>query len=266
MLISTLLYLALGAISGVLAGLFGVGGGVIIVPVLIYAFNKQGISSEYLTHLAVGTSLAVICISSLSSTLAHHKKHAVLWSVVKAMVPGLFFGVVVGVYLVLKISSDSLQWMIGCYLLLVALQMVFEIMPSRQSVLPHKKIILGAGAGIGFFSAMFGIGGGSLTVPFLSYFGVSMRQAVATSAACGVPIAFIAVITYLLMGLGQQHLPRWSIGYVYLPAFFGIALLSAPFAKLGVYIAQQLPQHILKRLFALLLVIIGSSLIMNNVG
>jgi hypothetical protein len=266
MLITSLLYLVLGAAAGLLAGLFGVGGGVIIVPVLIYAFTQQGLSVDYLTHLAVGTSLAVICISSLSSTLAHHKTQSVLWPSVRAMTPGILVGVVIGVYTVLQISGVRLQWLIGCYLILVAIQMGFNLMPFRQTTLPNKPALMGAGVGIGWLSAMFGIGGGSLTVPFLSYFGVAMRQAVATSAACGVPIAFMAVISNVYMGFGNKTLPEWSLGYVYLPAFIGIALLSAPFAKLGAHLAQRLPQIILKRSFATFLVIIGSSLIWKSLG
>lgn len=266
MLSTLLIYLSLGAAAGLLAGLFGVGGGVIIVPVLIYAFTQQGFSPEFLTHMAVGTSLAVICVSSLSSVRAHHKNRLVLWPVVKSMAPGLMLGVAVGVYTVVHIPGVSLQWIIGIYLLLVALQMGFGIMPARDAVLPDAKVLASVGTVIGWLSAMFGIGGGSLTVPFLCYFGTRMQQAVATSAACGVPIALMGVISNSAIGFGKAGLPAWSLGYIYVPAFLGIALLSAPFAKAGAHLAQRLPARILKRLFAVFLAIIGSSLIIKTLG
>lgn len=267
MLITFAIYLLLGAAAGLLAGLFGVGGGVIIVPVLIYAFARQGLSPEYLTHMAVGTSLAVICISSISSTLAHQKNRLILWPVVKNMAPGLMLGVVMGVYTVLQIPGVLLQSIIGVFLMLVSVQLGFAITPIRENtVFPAAKVLATAGMGIGWLSAMFGIGGGSLTVPFLSYFGARMQQAVATSAACGVPIALMGVISNAVMGWHNANLPVWSVGYVYVPAFLGIALLSAPFAKVGAGLAQRLPAIILKRLFAAFLAIIGALLIYKTLG
>lgn len=260
------IYLFLGATAGLLAGLFGVGGGVIIVPVLIYAFTLQGIPDEWLTHMAVGTSLAVICISSMSSVLAHQKNKSILWPVVKSMAPGLMIGVMLGVLTIVQIPGASLQWIIGAYLLLMAVQMGFELMPERDSPLPGRNGLSGAGVGIGWLSAMFGIGGGSLTVPFLSYYGTRMQQAVATSAACGVPIALMGAFSNGIAGSLQKGLPEWSVGYIYVPAFLGIAILSAPFARLGAKLAQQLPARKLKRLFAIFLAIIGSSLILKTIG
>ena len=266
MLTLLVIYLFLGAAAGLLAGLFGVGGGVVIVPVLIYAFSQQGFSPDFLTHMAVGTSLAVICVSSASSTMAHHKKGMVAWPVVRSMAPGLLLGVILGVYVVIRIPGASLQWIIGVYLLFVALQMGFNLMPTRQANLPQNKMLAFAGTGIGMLSAMFGIGGGSLTVPFLSYFGVSMQRAVATSAACGIPIAVMGAVSNVYAGWAREDLPAGSAGYVFLPALVGIAVLSAPFARVGAKIAHQLPAHILKRLFAIFLVMIGSSLIYKGLG
>lgn len=265
-MLSTLItYLLLGAVAGLLAGLFGVGGGVIIVPVLVYAFASQGFAPEYLTHMAVGTSLAVICISSLSSARSHHRKGMVLWPVVRHMAPGLLLGVAAGVYTVMQIPGSSLQWMIGIFLWLMAVQLGFALMPVRKSSLPAAKLQAGVGVAIGWLSALFGIGGGSLTVPFLSYFGVRMQQAVATSAACGVPIAFMGLVGNVWAGR-HEVLPEGSLGYVYLPAFLGIALLSAPFANLGARLAHRLPADVLRRLFACFLVMIGSSLIYKAWG
>lgn len=255
------LYLALGAFAGLLAGLFGVGGGAVIVPVLIYAFAKQGLSADVLTHMAVGTSLAVICLTSISSVRAHHKNGFVDWPTVKIMAPGLVAGVVLGVYTAVQIPGPVLQWIIGSYLCLVAVQMGFNLMPQGHNLRLTGRLKLAAGTVIGWVSALFGIGGGSLTVPFLSFFAVRMQTAVATSAACGFPIAVAGAISNIVAGSGVQALPDGSLGYVYLPAFFGIALMSLPFAKLGANLAKNLPAILLKRFFAVFLVIIGGSLI-----
>ena len=266
MLTVIILYILLGALAGFIAGLFGMGGGVIIVPTLVYAFTQQGMSIEILTHMAVGTSLAVICVSSVSSVLAHHKNDFVIWSVVKSMAPGLILGVMLGVYTVVHIPGPTLQWVIGFYLVTVAIQMGFEIMPSGDRALPGGKGLFSAGGLVGWVSAMFGIGGGSLNVPFLSYFGMRMQNAVATAAACGMPIAIAGAISNAFAGMQTEGLPEWSLGYIYLPAFVGIAFMSIPFAKLGAKLAKKLPGLILKRLFAVFLAIIGSSLIVTAVG
>ena len=261
-----LLYLLVGILAGFLAGLFGLGGGVIVVPALVFAFTHQGMPVETLTHMAVGTSFAVICVSSVSSVRAHHKNGFVLWPVVGKMAPGLVLGVALGVFTVIHIPGQTLQWLIGAYLLLVALQMVTASASASERSLPDGKWLFSAGGVIGWVSALFGIGGGSLSVPFLSHFGARMQNAVATSAACGVPIAFAGAISNMVAGISRQGLPEWSLGYVYLPAFLGIALMSAPFAKLGAGLAKRLPSHLLKRLFALFLAIIGSSLILKATG
>lgn len=267
MLTTVLLYLVLGAFSGLLAGLFGVGGGAIIVPVLIYAFSRQGMPPEVLSHMAVGTSLAVICLTSISSVRTHHRNGFVLWNSFKLMAPALIVGVLVGVYTVVQIPGWMLQWIIGSYLCLVALQMGFQLMPSA-----HMDTRLGAGrltvAGgvIGWASAIFGIGGGSLTVPFLSYHGIRMQNAVATAAACGFPIAVAGALANIVAGWSVPDLPASTLGYVYLPAFLGIALMSLPFARLGANLAKNLPAAMLRRFFAVFLAIIGASLILRAGG
>lgn len=266
MLLTFAIYLLLGAAAGLLAGLFGVGGGVIIVPVLIFAFEHQGISPEWLTHMAVGTSFAVICVSSISSVLAHQKNKLILWGTVKSMIPGLMLGVVMGVYTAVQIPGSTLQWIIGIYLLLMAFQLGLQLMPISNAPLPGGIALSGVGALIGWLSALFGIGGGSMTVPFLSYFGVRMQQAVASSAACGVPIALMGAISNGYAGSLRDGLPEWSMGYIYMPAFLGVAILSAPFARLGAQMANRLPAILLRRLFALFLAIIGSSLILKTTG
>lgn len=252
-----LLYFAVGAVAGLAAGLFGVGGGVIIVPALIYAFSMQAMPVEILTHMAVGTSLAIICISSISSVLAHHKNDFVVWPVVKAMAPGLIIGVGLGVYTVVNIPGQTLQLIMGVFLSIIGLQMGFKLMPVSQRQLPNSIGLAGFGIFSGWVSALFGIGGGSLNVPFLSFFGLRMQQAVATSAACGMPIALAGAFGNTVAGWGHVQMPALSLGFIYLPAFAGIAIMTAPFAKVGAALAKKLSPVQLKRIFAVFLVIIG---------
>jgi len=260
------LYLAVGAFAGVIAGLFGVGGGVVIVPALIYAFGLQAMPVEVLTHMAVATSLSVICITSVSSVLAHHRNGFVLWPVVKHMVLGLVVGSVIGVQFASLLQGPVLQMLIGCFLLLVAIQMGFALMPEGRQPLPQGFALLPVASFIGGLSAMFGIGGGSLTVPYLSIKGVKMQKAVATSAACGFPIALASALSNAVVGLDKTAEIEWSLGFIYLPALLGIGLMSAPFAKVGAMLAKRLPAAKLKRLFAVFLVIIGSLMMLKSQG
>lgn len=266
MLLTMMFYLFFGAFAGLIAGLFGVGGGVIIVPALIYAFTSQGVSVDVLTHMAVGTSLAIICVTSISSVLAHHKNGFVMWPVVKSMAPGLVIGGIVGVQLASMITGVHLQLIIGSFLLLVAVQMGFGLVPEGKKSLPNMLGLLPVAGVIGALSSLFGIGGGSLTVPYLSIMGTKMQKAVATSAACGVPIAFAGAIGNIYWGQAQSHDIELAWGFVYLPAFFGVAVMSAPFAKVGANLAKHLPAKKLKQLFAVFLVIIGSLMILKSQG
>jgi len=251
------MYLLLGACSGVLAGLFGIGGGLVIVPVLVFVFTAQGIDHDVLTHLAVGTSLAAIFFTSINSVLAHNKKQAVMWSKVIWLGAGILFGSAFGGVTAAYIPGEYLQKIIGVFALLMSFQMFSGWRPSMQSTHLSKSLMTFSGGVIGWASAIFGIGGGSLMVPFLTWKGVDIKRAVATSAACGLPIALSGALSFIYMGWQQEALPQYSIGFVYLPALFGIALTSFFFARLGAKLAHQMNPVMLKRLFALLLVIVG---------
>jgi len=252
-----MLFLVLGAAAGLLAGLFGVGGGLIIVPVLVFAFTAQGFDVELLTHMAVGTSLASIIFTSLSSAYAHHKKGALNMSVVRPMAFGTIVGSALGAWTAEAISGPMLQKIIGVFALLMAVQIALDLRPKASGGLPGRNGLGAAGGVIGWAAAIFGIGGGSLSVPFLLWRGQTMQQAVAVSAACGLPIALSGAVSFATLGSKASGLPDWSLGYIYLPALLGIALLSVPFAKLGANLAHRLPQLLLKRLFALLLLCVG---------
>lgn len=256
-----LAYMALGCFAGLLAGLFGLGGGLIIVAGLIYALTLQGVSGDVSTHIAVGTSLATIVVTSISSVRAHHLAGAVNWSVFRQLAPGIVLGSIAGVYMATNLSGAVLQLAIGCFVICVAVQMSFDPKSGPSRSLPGGSVCLGVGGGIGLLSAMFGIGGGSLTVPFLSYYKLTMQRAVATSAACGLPLAVAGALTNLAAGWNRPGLPEWSTGYIYWPAFCGIVLTSALFAKYGARLAHRLPTRVLRRSFAIVLLFIGSSFV-----
>lgn len=254
-----LLYLLLGAAAGLLAGLFGVGGGLVIVPVLVFSFAAQGMSPEILTHLAVGTSLATIIFTSINSLLEHHRKGAVRWPLFRWLTVGILAGSVLGALTAAAIQGPWLQKIIGTFAVIIAVQLALDLKPKGSRDVPGTPGLVAAGGVIGWASAIFGIGGGSLTVPFLAWRRVAMQQAVATSAACGLPIAIAGTLSFIWTGWGHAQLPPWSLGFIYLPALVGIAVTSMFFARIGARLAHRLSPRLLKRLFALLLFAVGLS-------
>ena len=259
------IYLLIGAFAGLVAGLFGVGGGLIIVPILILSFTLQGLSTDVLTHLAIGTSLATIIVTSLSSVMAHHGKGAVDWDVFMKMAPGIVLGAWLGSLTADHLSGTVLQLLIGCLAILVALKMIFGLQTNSSGTLPGPPMLFVSGGVIGWVSTIFGIGGGSLSVPFFIRCNLVMQRAVATSSACGLPIAVAGAMGNMWQGWGETSLPSWSLGYVYLPAFLGIICTSAVCAKLGANLAHRLPGDKLKKLFALFLLAIGIQFILRNI-
>lgn len=258
-----LFYLLLGAFAGVMAGLLGVGGGLIIVPALAWIFQHQQIAETALMHLAIGTSLATIIATSISSVRAHHQRGAVLWPTVWRLTPGIVTGAWLGAAVADALSSFALQKVFAVFVLLMAAQMGFGAKPAPHRDLPKTAGMLATGGVIGAVSAIVGIGGGSLTVPFLSWCNVPIRQAVATSAACGLPIALAGALGFVVTGLNAPGLPAWSLGYVYGPALLGVALTSMLFAPLGARLAHTLPTEMLKKIFAAFLAVIGVKMLLG---
>ena len=255
-----LVYPAAGALAGVLAGLFGVGGGAVIVPILIFLFKAQSLAPEVIAKLAIGTSFATIVVTAMSAVHSHHRRGNVDWAIVRTMSPGLVIGVVLGAIVATDLNGAVLEWLVGLFLALIGLQMLFSLAPQASGPMPPRPIQLAAGGGIGFASAFFGIAGGSMTVPFLSACSQPMRRAVATSAACGIPIAVFGAASYLLRGQSDPALPALSLGYVYLPAMLGIAIASLPCAQLGARMASHFPERLMKRCFAIMLLIVAAQL------
>ncbi|MBY0233637.1 MAG: sulfite exporter TauE/SafE family protein [Burkholderiaceae bacterium] len=261
------LYLAMGAGAGVLAGLLGVGGGIVIVPLLLLVFptlpwgGAQGASAAHLAHLALGTSLASIVFTSISSVRAHHLRGAVDWALVRRMAPGLLLGTLAGTVVASRLSTPALKAVFVAFSLYVGVQMLLNARPKASRELPGPAGLHAAGGAIGVFSSLVGIGGDSVAVPFMSWCSVPIHRAIATSAALGFPIALAGSVGYILNGLHAaqqgQVLPPLSLGYVYLPALLGLAGASVLTAPLGAKLAHALPVARLKQVFALLLLGLG---------
>jgi uncharacterized membrane protein YfcA len=263
LLSTSLLYLTLGAFAGVMAGLLGVGGGLIIVPALAWIFHHQHISDAVIMHLAIGTSLATIVVTSISSVRAHQRRGAVLWPVFWRLTPGIVIGAWVGAAIADALPSAVLSKIFAVFVLAVAAQMGFGAKPAPHRELPGAMGMAAVGGVIGAVSTIVGIGGGSLTVPFLTWCNTTIRQAVATSAACGLPIALAGALGFIVTGFNTSSLPAWSLGYVYGPALLGITVTSMLSAPLGARLAHTLPTQILKRVFAIFLAIIGVRMLLN---
>jgi uncharacterized membrane protein YfcA len=254
-------YICLGSVAGVLAGLLGVGGGIVIVPMLIFTFTAQHLPAELIQHLALGTSLATIMFTSLSSLRSHHAKGAVNWPVVRRITPGILCGTLAGATVAARLSGSFLKGFFVLFTFFVAWQMLLDAKPKASRQLPGRAGLFGTGAVIGSISSLVGIGGGSMSVPFLIWCNLPAHRAIGTSAAIGFPIALAGAVGYLLNGLGAAGLPPFTLGYIYLPALIGIAATSFLTAPLGAALAHSLPVPILKRGFALLLVATGAKML-----
>ena len=239
--------LAVGLVAGFLAGLLGVGGGLVIVPALLWVFHLIGVLPEVQQHLAIGTSLATIIFTGMASVRAHHLKGAVRWDVVRRITPGILLGTFVGAQIAY----------------LVAAQMLLDFKPKPTRQLPKIAAMTAMGGLIGVVSSWVGIGGGSLSVPFLSHCNVPVKTAIATSSAIGVPIAIAGALGFIVSGWSTPSLPSGSLGFVYLPALLGIVIASFPMAKVGAAAAHRLPVPVLKKCFAALLIILACKMLLS---
>lgn len=253
MLSSIAVFLVAGAVAGVLSGLFGVGGGLILVPVLTFVLPHLGAPPEAVVQTAIGTSLAVIACHSIASAHAHHGRGGVLWDVVRRMAPGFAIGSFAGAYVAHLLPGEVLKRIVATGALLIAAQMALDLRPKTARPLPGAAGQALAGGVIGIASALVGIGGGSLTVPFLSWRSVEMKQAVGTSAACGIVIAFAGAVGFALTGLAAATHAPYSLGYVQLPGFFTLMIASVSTSGFGAKLAHHLPARVLKRAFAVFL-------------
>ena len=258
-----LLYVATGIFAGFLAGLLGVGGGLVIVPVLAFIFAAQGFPAAQIMHLALGTSLASIMFTSISSLRTHHAHGAVNWRVVRGITPGIVAGTLGGTVVAAQLSTTFLKMFFVVFLYYVATQMILNIKPKPSRELPGKAGMFGAGSVIGAVSSLVGIGGGTLSVPFMTWCNVKLHQAIGTSAAIGFPIAAAGAAGYVANGWALGTLPAYSLGFVYLPALAGLAVASVLTAPFGARLAHRLPVARLKKFFALLLYVLGTRMLFS---
>jgi len=250
-------YMALGAIAGILAGLFGIGGGIIVVPALVLAFNLQGINPEIVFYMAIATSLANIIFTSLGAIRTHQKKRAIQWHLVKPIAVGMFGGSIIGVNTALAIPATYLQATFGAFAIFLSLRMMFLQLDAGKLRLPGIIGLGVAGAMIGWVSALFGIGGGNFLVTWLSNRRLVIQKAVATASACGFAIAIAGAVSNATLGWGNPMLPSYSVGYIYLPALLGIVSTSVVAAAYGSKIAHRLSPQMLSRMFAWMLLLMG---------
>jgi uncharacterized membrane protein YfcA len=248
--------------TGLLAGMLGVGGGIVVVPALLFLYDLEGLPVDFAVLSAIGTSLAAICFTSVSSALAHHRRKAVEWRLVGLIAPGVVAGSFFGAFVATALPTTLLRLVFVIFLVLVCARMLGRRdhgaadKPARRAGTPE---LIAAGSGIGILSALVGIGGGSLTVPYLLSLGTKMHRAVGTSAAIGFPIAVAGAAGYAIQH-GDLGAHPHAIGFIYLPALFGIAIPSMLFAPLGARLAHALPVARLRRAFAVFLLIVAAKL------
>lgn len=244
----------LGLCTGFLAGLLGIGGGMLMVPFITLIMSARGVSPDLAVKMAIATSMATIVFTSVSSVRAHHKRGAVRWDIVKLLAPGIVLGAAVaslGVFSMLKGSWLALFF--AAFVAFSATQMLLEKKPAASRTMPGPAGQLAAGGVIGFLSGLVGAGGGFISVPFMTWCNVAVHNAVATSAALGFPIALANALGYIVAGQAVQGVPQGSLGYIFLPALAVIACASVLMAPLGVRAAHALPVKQLKRVFAFVL-------------
>ena len=256
-------YLAIGLAVGFLAGLLGIGGGMVMVPMLVFVFTAKGFPGEHMMHLALATALATIAFTSLSSVRAHHRHGGVDWAVARTMAPGIVVGSLAAALIAGFIPTRPLGVFFAGFMFYAAAQMFVEIKPRPGRQLPGKGGLFAAGAGIGAISSVLAAGGAFLSIPFLAWCNLPLKRAIGTAAANGFPIAVAGTIGYVAQGLRAPDLPQWSLGYVYLPALLLIVAASMPMAPLGARLAHRMPVKRLRVVFALMLFALGLRMLAN---
>jgi uncharacterized protein len=246
----------IGVLAGYLAGLLGIGGGFIVVPALTFLFLREAATAPWAIHMAVATSLATMLVTSLSSILAHHRRRAIRWPVVRSLAAGLVAGAVLGALIADALEAGALGRVFGFCAILAGLQLILGRNPTGERPLPGQPVVTLVGLSFGAISSLIGIGGGALMGPWQMWHGIRAQDAVATSAACGYPIALAGTLSFVVLGL-QDGMPGQALGYVHGPAFLGIALTSALAAPLGAATVHRLPPLLVRRIFGGFLALVG---------
>ncbi len=247
----------LGCFAGLTAGLLGIGGGLVIVPGLAYIFQFIDVPQRYIMQIAEGTSLAIMIPTTLRALFAHLRFGIAVWPVFVRMIVGVIVGAIAGAFLAHIVKSEVLSILFGLFLLYMAFRLWFVLTPNPAHQLPGPLGLNLFGVIVGLKSGLLGIGGGVLTIPFLTRWNVSIREAVAVSNAVSFTVAIIGTISFMISGHLVGGLPKWSTGYVYWPAWLPVALVSLLVAPLGVKLSHILSPNVLKRIFAVFLLIVA---------
>ncbi|GAA4026253.1 sulfite exporter TauE/SafE family protein [Actimicrobium antarcticum] len=251
-------FLVLGSAVGFAAGLLGIGGGMLLVPFITALLTYKAFPKELIIHMAIATSLATIMFTSVSSVIAHHRRGAVRWDVVRLLAPGILVGSWIGPWIGKQMNSSGLALFFAVFVALSATQMLFDKKPAGTRGLPRGVGMFGAGGVIGVLAGLVGAGGGFISVPFMTWCNVKIHNAVATSAALGFPIALAGTLSNVYFGMSMPDLPPGSLGFIYLPALLVVSLASVVTAPLGAKAAHALPVKTLKKVFAVTLYALAS--------
>lgn len=262
-----LLLAATGAFAGVLAGLLGVGGGIVLVTAFFYVFTALGYDGPQLMQICLATSLATIIVTSVRSVMAHHGRGAVDWAVLKGWAPGIAVGALAGVVVAALLRTSTLQAIFATLAFLVALYMAFGRADWRLGKrMPQGPVVWAVSPVVGLLSVLMGIGGGSFGVPFMTLHGVSMHRAVATAAGFGVIIAVPSVVGFLFLDVAPEGRPPFTIGAVNLPAFLLVIAMTLLTAPLGARMAHALDPRPLRRIFAVFLMLVAANMMRKALG
>jgi uncharacterized membrane protein YfcA len=256
-----LLYIIIGLLTGILAGLLGIGGGVITVPAMFYLFHLYDFPKEHLMHTCIATALATTLMTSLGSTWSHHKKKSILPSVLKTIIPGLIVGCIFGAVCSIFLSSKALQIFFGSMSILFAIYFFFPKLPPLHIADQPNRSLVFFGFIIGSLSSLLGVGGGIFILPVLLGYHVSLNNAVASSSAGTLVTAFTGTVIYLFIAQGQIPLPN-SIGYINIPAFLGMGISSLCTTSLGVKLSHVLSPSLIKKIFAIALGLTGLTMVL----
>lgn len=254
-------YAITGLSAGFMAGYLGIGGGLVLVPVLSWLFSRDPATAGMAVQMAVATSLATMLFTSMSSLLAHHRRGAIVWHLVRQMIPGLLAGALLGSVIADRIGDKALGMVFGIFALIVSLQMLRGTTRSGHRHLPGHIAVSATGFSIGTVSSLLGIGGGSITVPWLLWHGQRVQNAIATAAACGYPIAIAGTLGFMF--LGEGHPSSASTGYVHLPALAGVVVFSVLGAPLGVAAVHRSSPEVAKRVFAVFLLVVAVKMLLR---
>ena len=258
--------LILGSVAGFLAGLLGIGGGAMMVPFMIMVLSSKGMPAHHIVKMAIATSLATICFTSISSVRAHHRRGAVRWELVKWLAPGIVTGALVGAQVAKQLPSNALALLFAVFIGYSATQMFIDAKPKPTRQLPARAGMVGVGGVIGLMSSLVGAGGAFVSVPFMVACNVPIINAVATSAALGFPVALAGTLGYIIAGWSLHDMPPGTLGFLYLPALFTLAVASVLVAPLGARAAHRLNVRQLKRVFACLLFVLAAYMLYKGLA